>query len=104
MHYPEQPTANEATANANANNNFPMMMTMMMTCSLPLPPTCAPNTIPKPEMHYVNLCPDLTTHWLHATFEPVFQAIDCLTIAIANLSNRILKASLKNTSPLDPKP
>jgi len=82
-------------------------MTMTQkTCSPPplLPPTRALNTMPKPEMQHANPCHDWTTHWFRASFDPVFQAIDCLAAVISDLSDKILKATLKNVSTLDPKP
>jgi len=107
MHHPKKQAANKAATTINDDDNFPMMMlmTMMpMTCSpQPLPPTHDTNPSPKSVMKpHKNSFHDLTTHWLRAYFDPVFQTTEHLAAAIANLSNSILKTSFKNASTPDP--
>ncbi len=109
IHYLKQRAASKAVATTAANHHSPRMTsttTKPMTCPPPpLPSTRAPNTIPKPAMQpQVHSYHDLTTHWLCATLDPVFQAIDRPAAAIADLPNRILEAHLKTASTTDSKP
>jgi len=72
---------------------MPPLLMMMMTTTLPtapnLPQTCSKNPIPlDPVFHTSMTCyiAAPATKWLQDVYAPAFQAIECLVVAVADLS------------------